>query len=318
MRLLFDKTNQNESDWQEFRSNMKGIGGSDASIILGLNPFKSAFSLWLEKTGEIKPPDLSSNEFIEWGNLLEPIIRNKFRKETGFEVFENHFVLQHDEHDWMVANIDGEVIDPQFKGKKGVLEIKTTSERNKEDWKNGCPNHYMLQIQHYLAVTGYEYGYVAVLIGGNHFKYFLIHRDDYVIDQIISAELDFQEKVEKKIPPLISGNESDSNSLTEMFPQDNGEEDELSPEFEKLAFEYIKLQQEIKYLEGESNSLKNQIKLYAGESKKLIGEKLKISLPTVKKVIFDSKGFQTAYPDLYEQFKTKESIYRSMTISLLK
>lgn len=318
MKLLFDKKNMTESDWQEYRSKQQGIGGSDASIILGLNPYKSAFTLWLEKTGEIKAPDLSRNEFVEWGNLLEPVIRDKFRQETGFEVFENHFVLQHDEHAFMVANIDGELIDPQFDGEKGILEIKTTAERNKKDWEEGPPNHYHLQIQHYLAVTGYKYAYIAVLIGGHHFKYFLIHRDDYVIDRLISAEMEFQEKVEKKIMPEITNLESDSNYLAEKYPEDNGEEWELSPEMEKAAIDYLTVQQEIKSLQGELDQLKNHIKLYAGEAKKLKGEKIRVSLPTVKKIGFDSKRFALEHPELYEEYKTKETSYRGFTVASMK
>ena len=186
-----------EEDWQAYREKQKGIGGSDVATIFGLNPYKTPFTLWLEKTGQIEPPVLN-NEYIEWGNILEPVIREKFAKETGFEVEENHWVMLHDQHDFMVANVDGEVMDPQFAGKKGVLEIKTAGERMRDQWENGPPNHYMLQLQHYLAVLDYSYGYVAVLIGGNTFKYYLVERDDYVIDNIIQAEAEFMKMVETK------------------------------------------------------------------------------------------------------------------------
>jgi putative phage-type endonuclease len=317
LKQIFDKKNMTEEDWQEYRKNQKGIGGSDASIILGLNPYKSAFTLWLEKTGQIEPPKID-NEYVTWGNLLEPVIRNKFRDETGFEVYENHFVLQHDEHDFMVANLDGEVIDPQFGGLRGVLEIKTTSERNKKDWEQGCPDHYMIQIQHYLAVTGYTYAYVVCLIGGHHFKYFLINRDDYVIDRIISAEMDFQEKVENNIMPVITGHEEDSNYLANKFPNDNGEEIYLTSEQEKKALTYLSVQEEAKALQAQIDAIKNQLKLEAGEAKLFIGDKVKISMPTIKKVAFDSKKFALDHPDLYEKYKTKESIYRNFLVKLLE
>lgn len=317
LKRILDKQNMTENDWQEYRQKQQGFGGSDASIILGLNPYKSAFTLWLEKTGQLEPEPVN-NEYVEWGNLLEPVIRDKFRAETGFEVFENHFVLQHDEHDFMVANIDGEVIDPQFGGLRGVLEIKTTSERNKKDWEEGCPNHYMLQIQHYLGVTNYLYAYVAVLIGGNHFKYFLIHRDDYIIDKIIAAEMVFQEKINKKIAPEITASKADSDYLAEAFLEDNGEEAFLSAELEEMVFEYISLQEEIKALQEKAEALKNYLKLKAGETKFFIGERIKVSMPTIKKVIFDSKSFAVDHPELYEKYKTKESSYRGFTTSLLK
>ena len=216
MRKILDKSNMTEEDWQAYREKQKGIGGSDVATILGLNPYKSLFTLWLEKTGQIEPPVLN-NEYIEWGNILEPVIREKFAKETGFEVEENHWVMLHDQHDFMVANVDGEVTDPQFAGKKGVLEIKTAGERMRDQWENGPPNHYMLQLQHYLAVLDYSYGYVAVLIGGNTFKYYLVERDDYVIDNIIQAEAEFMEMVENEVAPEISGHASDSDYLASCF-----------------------------------------------------------------------------------------------------
>jgi putative phage-type endonuclease len=316
LKRILNKETMTEADWQEYRQNQQGFGGSDAATILGLNPYKSPFTLWLEKTGEIEPAAVN-NEYVEWGNLLEPIIRDKFREETGFAVFENHFVLQHDEHDFMVANIDGEVIDPQFDGKHGILEIKTTSERNASKWEEGCPDHYMLQIQHYLAVTDYHYAYVAVLIGGHHFKYFLIHRDDYIIDKIISAEMDFQEKIARKIPPEIGGSESDSNYLAAAFSEDNGEEVYLSSELEKKALKYISLQEEIKYLTAEADALKNYLRLKAGEAKLFKNEKVKITMPTIKKTLFDSKTFAADHPELYEKYKTKESSYRGFSATLL-
>jgi putative phage-type endonuclease len=317
IKRILDKTNMTESDWQEYRRNQKGIGGSEAATILGLNPYQSEFTLWLEKTGKIARPPLN-NQYIEWGNLLEPLIREKFRQETGFDVVENHFVLQHDTHEFMIANIDGEVIDPQFNGKTGILEIKTANERMKKDWEEGCPNHYMVQIQHYLGVTDYLYAYVAVLIGGNDFRYFLIHRDDYVIDQLISAEMEFQRKVDLDISPEISGHTSDSDYLAATYAEDNGEELYISSLTEKKAIRYHSIQKEIKTLQEEADALKNQIKLQAGRGKIFKGEKIKISMPTVKKKAFDSKAFSIDHPELYGRYKTKESTYRNFTVNLLK
>lgn len=315
MKRILDKRNMTEEDWQEYRRTQKGIGGSDVAVILGLSKYKSAFTLWLEKTGQISPQKVE-NQYVEWGTLLEPVIREKFKRETGFKVFQNNFVLQHDQHEFMIANLDGEVIDPSFGGERGILEIKTAGERKKDEWIDGPPDYYMTQIQHYLGVTGYLYAYVAVLIGGNEFKYFLIHRDDYIIDQIISAEANFMWMVENMVSPEITANQSDTDWLSSAFPNDNGEELLIAPEYEKMAFRYNSLQEEIKMLQEASETIKNQIKLLAGENKILTGENLRISIPTVKKVTFDSKAFANDYPDLYQQYKTKESSYRSFSVKL--
>lgn len=313
MKIIFDKTGQTPEEWQKFRSNMKGLGGSDCAIIMGLSPFKTPFSLWLEKTGQVKPKALD-NEYIEWGNLLEPVIRDKFRRETGFVVSECHYVLQHDDHEFMLANVDGLVIDND-RDELGILEIKTTSERHKKDWEVGPPDYYMLQIQHYLGVTGYKYAYVAVLIGGNHFKYFKIDRDDYVIDQIIIAEMNFWKLVESGLAPEIT--ERDSDALAEAYPEDDGETDLLPPELEELADRYWNIQNQIKTLESQMEWIKNEIKFHAKESRHLRGLRLKVSLPTITKTLFDQKKFAQEMPELYEQYKTKNSSYRNFSVKLV-
>ncbi len=310
MKKLFDKTGQTEEQWQEFRRSMKGIGGSDVAVILGLSPFKTAFSLWLEKTGQVKKPNLD-NEYIEWGNLLEPVIRDKFRRETGFEVMECPFVLGHDQHDFMVANVDGFVRDDSQDG-LGVLEIKTTSERHKKDWEDGIPEYYMCQVQHYLGVTEYNYAYVAVLIGGNHFKYFRVERDDFIIDRIIAAEMKFMEMVEKMIPPEIVP--QDLEAVGELYPEDNDETVLMPPEYEELTERYWSLQEEIKCLEIELEAVKTRIKFFAGENKHIRGIRFKVSLPTITKKIFDQKRLAAEQPKLYEEYKTKESSYRGFTV----
>lgn len=316
MRRILDKSNMTPEDWQAYREKQKGIGGSDVATILGLNPYKTAFTLWLEKTGQIEPPNLSGNQAIEWGNILEPVIREKFAKETGFEVFENNWVMQHELHDFMVANIDGEVIDPQFKGERGVLEIKTAGERMKDQWTDGPPHHYMLQIQHYLAVLDYSYAYVAVLISGQTFKYFLIERDDYVIHQVIQAENEFMEMVEKNIAPEISGHKADTEYLAGAFPEDNGEIGELDGDLEAFALRYSTVQKQIKALQEEADYIKNKIKLQAKDFRILKSDMIKINMPTIKKVSFNTKQFELDHPDLYEKYKNKETNYRSFIVTV--
>jgi putative phage-type endonuclease len=315
MKKILDKRNMDENAWQEYRRTQNGLGGSDCAVIMGLSKWKTPFTLWLEKTRQIEPPEVN-NQYVEWGNLLEPVIREKFKKETGFKVFQNNFVLQHDEYPFMIANIDGEVIDEN--GERGLLEVKTTSERNKGEWEDGPPNHYHLQIQHYLAVLGYSFAYVACLIGGNQFVYFRIERDDYVIDKIITAEKEFWHMVQHHIPPEITGLASDSNYLAESYPNAIDQEGYLRADLEVLTKRYTDVQKEIKLLQEESDYIKNRIKLEAKELKILKGESFKINMPTIKRISFDSKTFANDYPELFEKYKTKETSYRSFIVSEIR
>lgn len=316
MKKILNKSKMTEADWQEYRSKQEGIGGSEIATILGINQYKSKFELWLEKTGQ-KERDKVDNQFVEWGNLLEPIIRDKFRKETGFKVMKNNFVLQHDKLPFMIANIDGEVIDPSFSG-KGVLEIKTTSAHNKKDWDVGCPIQYMAQVQWYMGVTGYEYAYIVVLIGGNDFRYFLIERNDYIIENMIKQASDFMYMVKNHIPPEIGGSKTESEWLQVAFPEANDEEMIIPPSIEDMALEYRALQELIKQYQDKADGIKNKIKLEGKEFKILKGDRVRISMPTITKVTFDSKLFASEHPDLYSDYKTKESSYRGFTVSMLE
>lgn len=317
MKKIIDKRKMSEEDWQEYRMKQSGIGGSEIASVINVNPYKPKFKLWLEKTGQI-PVEQFDNEFIKWGNILEPVIRKQFAKETGFKVFQNNFVLQHDEYDHMIANIDGEVIDPAFSG-RGILEIKTTSEYNLKEWQGDkLPIQYMAQVQWYMATTQYEYAYVVVLIGGNKLRWWLVEKDDSVIEQLIAASLDFMELVHTMTPPEIGGSKEESDYVNSRFDQVIDEEMSIPPVIETLAIEYTDIQQEMNRLKERSEEIKNKIKLEAKDYKTLKGEAVRINLSLVNKTLFDSKAFQKEHGELYEKYKTKISSYRDFRIKLLE
>ena len=64
----------------------KYIGGSDAGTILGLNPWKSPYTLWCEKTGLLTPEDISDKEAVWWGNYDEEGVARRFTEKTNLEV----------------------------------------------------------------------------------------------------------------------------------------------------------------------------------------------------------------------------------------
>ena len=116
----------------------------------------------------------------------------------------------------MLANVDGIVTDQE--GKKCIFEAKTASAYKADQWKDDeIPEGYMLQIQHYMAVTGYERAYIAVLIGGNTFKYTVVDKDDELISMIIQIEKQFWDCVVNDIPPEVDGSESCTNMLNSLY-----------------------------------------------------------------------------------------------------
>ena len=145
--------------WLENRKD--GLGGSDSSAILGISPFKTNIDLWLEKTGQKVPRDISDDEKVKYGHDAEDSIRNLFMLDhPEYELFHNEYmILRSNKYPFLQASLDGELTEIET-GKRGILEIKTTEIMNKQmldEWKNGIPNHYYTQCLHYLIVTGYDF-----------------------------------------------------------------------------------------------------------------------------------------------------------------
>ena len=165
--ILVETKDLSREEWLKYRK--QGIGGSDVAAILGISKWKSAIDLWLDKTNQTDDT-AEENEAMQWGNIMEPVIRNHFAEVTGKKVVEVHAMLQHPKYPFMLADVDGVTTDD--KGNPAILEIKTASEYKRGDWEDGVPAYYQTQVQHYLFVTGVMKAYVAVLIGGNCFKVF--------------------------------------------------------------------------------------------------------------------------------------------------
>jgi putative phage-type endonuclease len=104
----------------------RGIGSSDAAAILGVNPYKSAYAVWAEKTGLVGPDWEPPSEAALWGNLLEPLIAEQYALRTGRQLkdYGRHFVQRNPKYPFALA-IDREILPVDARG-HGVLEIKVT------------------------------------------------------------------------------------------------------------------------------------------------------------------------------------------------
>ena len=131
----------------------KYIGGSDIPIILNLSPFKSRFDLLLEKAG-YKENDFKGNVYTEYGNTMEPKIREAINAEIEDTFVEGKHVREAEADEIIGVRIhtDGETDDT-------ILEIKTTSTiyPSIDDYKL-----YLVQLLFYMVNTGKEYGMLAV------------------------------------------------------------------------------------------------------------------------------------------------------------
>ena len=208
-RIIFDS----KEEWLKHRTR---IGGSDASAILGLNPWKSNIELWMEKTGQASAPDISDKDVVKYGVSAEPLLRDLFAldfPEYEVEYFGDNMILN-DDFEFGAASLDGELTEKET-GRKGILEIKTTNilqSIQKEKWKNKLPDNYYVQCIHYLLITGYSFAILKAQLkyefDGDIYlqtKHYKIERADVEEDikYLADAESKFWEQVQTKTRPAL-------------------------------------------------------------------------------------------------------------------
>ena len=307
--VMVNTKNLTRNEWLDFRR--YGIGGSDVAVICELNKYKSALQLWMEKTGQLEPEE--AGEAAYWGNVMEPIIRNEFANSTGFRVDTINSMLRHPEHTFMLANVDGIVINKD--GRNSIFEAKTASAYKAEQWENDkIPEEYMLQIQHYMAVTGFSSTYIAALIGGNHFIYKKIERDDELIDMIIRLEYDFWDSVVNNEPPAPDGSENCSNLISRLYPSaDNKDKIILPDEALQLVKQFNAAKEQEKYFSELKDEAANKLKAMLGENETGIINDFTVSWKNVTSNRLDTKAFKEEVPEIYEHY-VKPSVSRRFTI----
>lgn len=309
MKALVNTKNMSRQEWLKYRT--LGIGGSDVSIIAGINPFKSAHQLWLEKTGQTEPEQTDS-EYAHFGTLLEPIIRREFMERTGLKVRQKHMLLQSGEYPFMLADLDGVIYED---GKMCVFEAKTATQYKAETWKEEVPAGYILQVQHYMAVTGAEKTYIAALVGGNHFVYHVVHRDEGMIAKIIAMEKLFWEThVVGGVEPIPDGSEATTDYFNSRYSKSNGQSVNLPDEALEVCLEYERLSAEVKRLETEKDAAANQLKSFLKDAERgTVGDRT-VTWKQISKSTVDAKRLKAEQPDIYSSF-LKDSSYRKLSVA---
>ena len=291
----------NEDDWHTLRE--KRIGGSDIGAILGVNKYKSIIDVYIDKT---EGSNFEGNEATFWGHLHEATIMKVFaQKHREFNVYQAPYSVV---NDFLIANLDG-VLKDRNTGDYGVLEIKTTNTFNYKDWEGDViPQYYYAQVQHYLMLTGYKFAYIAVLIGGNHYKDFKIERNEEDINLIKNKATEFyQENLLKKIPPMPDGSDVYMNHLKKKAMEIENNEVIEFDYLEEKAAKVKELGKQINSLKKDQDLLKEEImlELINNGTQKGVAGKLKFNIQTKKSA--DLEAMIKANQKLVEEYKELES-----------
>lgn len=206
-------------DREEWLQSRHRIGGSDASAILGMNPYRTNIELWQIKTGQLIPEDISDKPYVKYGTKAEEHLRSLFALDfPEYTVcYEENNMWLNDKCPYAHASLDGWLIDEA--GRKGVWECKTTNilqSMQKEKWNHRIPDNYYIQLLHYLMVTEFDFAVLKAQLkyefNGEIYlqtKHYKIERNEVEEDINIleSSEKIFWKQVQdRKRPDLILPN----------------------------------------------------------------------------------------------------------------
>lgn len=298
MNALKEKLPATHEEWLEARK--KGIGGSDAGAIIGMNRYKSAYALWCEKSGLIDE-NTKDSEAMWFGREAEELVARRFTEETGKKVKRSSFTFLHPDYNFMRANVDRLVI-----GESAGLECKTANVFADSEYQEGyIPPSYYAQCYHYMAVTGLDRWYLAVLIPGRSFHTYCIERDEEQINALIEAEKSFWQMVQDGTEPPAGS--TDAEVLTARYPEGRADPIELEVDEQIQRLEEIK--QLSKDLKAEQEELENRIKQKMKDAEfGTTKAGYSVSWKTCTTSRLDTKSLKTACPELYQQYlKTSES-----------
>lgn len=288
------KLPKTHEEWLNDR--MKGIGGSDVGALLGLNKYKSAYTLWAEKSGLLLNDEVD-NEAMRVGRDLEQYVADRFMEATGKKVVTSEYSFQSEKYPFMLANVDRLLVDEEV-----GLECKTASALTRCDFEDGdIPPSYYCQCMHYMAVTGFKKWYIAILVMGKGFYWYEINRNEEEIQALIEAERDFWNCVESCEAPEVDASESTKDTLNIRW-QSQDKECILGHEAEDSVKELLSIKKRIKALRELQTAYENVIKSEMEEAEFAEVENATIKWKTSKSESFDKTTFKKENPELYKKY----------------
>lgn len=212
----------------------------------------------------------------------------------------------------MLANLDGVCEHPDYG--TCIFEAKTASAYKAGEWDNAIPDEYMLQLQHYMAVTGYKGAYIAVLIGGNTFRWKFVERDEELIAMLIKLETDFWDHVQSRIPPLLDGSDASAKFLAERFPNSTPQSRITLPDTAlDLLAQYDEACEQLETVTEKKQKAENLLKEMLGDNEAGTSGSRIITWKSVTQERLDSKTLKAEHPTLYQKYVNKTS-YRRFSV----
>ena len=295
--ILNRLTSRNDQEeWLRIRKSY--LTGTDAGAVCGMNPYKSAMQVYLDK---ISPEiEITDNEVMRLGRDLEDYVAGRFAEATGKKVRKSNAMYVSDEHPFMMANVDRLVV-----GERAGLECKTASPYTADRWKDGnVPEWYYLQCQHYMKVLEMDRWYLAVLIFGKGFRYTCLERDEEMLNDLVSIERDFWENhVQAKVLPSPDGSKNADELIQKYFHRREGVVTRMTGMDEQIS-RRNELAGLIKKMQAEQKTIEQELKMYLGNAKAQIGisDQYRVAWTEYETRRIDTERLKKEQPEIYENY----------------
>lgn len=247
--------------------------------------------MWADKTGRL--PDKPDTEAMRLGRDLEDYVAQRWCEVTGKRVRRRMAMLYNKKYPHAHADVDRMVI-----GEDAGLECKTTSALDLRQFHGvEFPEKYYAQCVHYLAVTGCQRWYLAVLVFGRGFFTYTLERDQAEIDALMAAENDFWALVEADTPPAPDGSDASTEALQTIYRESAAEERKLFGR-EPLLEEHTALRRQRKAIDERISEIENTIKADMETAEFGDCGHWTVTWKSQERSTFQPKAFAADHPDI--------------------
>lgn len=267
-----------------------GVGGSDVAAICNLDPYRTPFDVYIEKTREPDPSQADNIHLIR-GQLLEDVFAELYAAESGREV-RRMGQRVHRKYDWARVNVDRQILDTGHGKGTGALEVKSPGREGFQNLiESGLPERYIVQVQWEMEVPDYDWASFAagnLEHSGGPLVYFDVERNPLLIEQLLErVERFWLDHVLERKPPHPSEWEPDPPEV----PDTSGERVLVEdPAFAREAEVLMRRYENRKLAKDQYEQQKKKVK-------ELMDDTERVVVPGVGKVNYIWQDGRTRFKD---------------------